>query len=257
MDELNLIPLHQNNYWYCCAFPVSPVRAWTPSLQQRRASAPLLEYDLEGDVTQKEGWQLAHEQAWPSGAIQNARLAGAKGLKVLDGVPHAGAAILIPPLNTTIHYLTLGFPAGASSVPIDAWREIRAAVIQSLIPPQWPGGTSCDAILHVNEADLAFLLTSNDQLLLEWIGDLLALRFRALAGPSPLARAARAETARWVLHEGEKRGLRLADVLVVASLPREAVLRIRGAWGRDPQVALTVGDKGGPRFDESLVVSAW
>lgn len=256
MHPLNLVPLKARDYWYCCAFPIIPVQAWSASLRQRGESAALLEYDLEGRITESASWRSGSEQRWPGDTLGNAQLARARGLRVSGGIPLASAAALIAPVGHEIHYITLGFSSRGATLSVAEWSQVRNVIARSLLPERWPGGARCDAVLHVNEAEFAYLLSPKEELVVDWIGDLVSNRHRELASMAPVTRAARRELGHWVLNEAEGAGVRLDAAEVIRSAESTTALSLRGTWGRDPHVPLTVGVSGGEPFHRLLSL-AW
>lgn len=252
MQTLNIVPVEGRGYWYCCVFPVTPVHAWTASLQQRSGSAALLEYDLEGPFAENAEWRPVPEQTWPKETIRNTQIAQAKGLRLSAGIPFASAAALIPPVMHEIHYVTLGFQSQGIPMSMEEWSAVRDAIVTSLLPSHWPGDERCEAILHVNEANFAFLLTPIKDLAVDWIGDLVSQQHRVLSGPQPHAYAARRELGRWILEEAEGSGVRIHDAALSQASDAPTLLVLHGSWGRDPDVPLTVGDSGGETFHERL-----
>ena len=238
---LTIIPIRRLDCLYCCVFPLMPNDAWSPAIRVEYSQGVLLEYDLEGALTGHRDWRDAHNQDWPADTEENARLAGVL-VRTEARLPVVMRDVASVPRDNTIHYLSVAFSGPRRTISLEAWAEVREAIVSDYLPTSWPAPAGCDALLHMFEASHAVLLSRRSDLTRSWLTDIVERRlpWRGANPPRPAAEA----VAAWVLANGNDIGVRISSAqLLLAASSREVL--IEGAWGRAEDAAISAGQSGG------------
>jgi hypothetical protein len=247
MPPLTIVPVILEEYTYCCVFPCSPSETW-PSLPAEARTGILLEAE-GGQESSSLNSLSTYEQEWPRDVVRSASSVGREVSLSLSGIPLVDDAILSDRVGSYWHRLTLGV------VTPDRFRDERAAWEQlheriqvSLIPERWLAPRDCRAILHVEEGEYVYLLTPERERLSRWLQRLIVSRFPSVGLGLAEGGAHGEMLTNWILTQGNRTGLRLAEVNRVTR-PSGTSFRLIGRWGQDPAGALSVGDAGGAPFD--------